>query len=383
MKKLSLLYLVITVLFIVSSCQKSTVNITATNETPQLIPYDYMGKMESDGLDVSHFTGINNNPMSNDKINLGRVIFYDKKLSLNNSISCNSCHLQEFAFGDRFAKSFGFEDRITGRNSPTIQNLGTSRAFFWDMSQSSLEEQVVIPFLNHIEMGIPDLDYLVQKARSFPYYNELFINAFPEDPNNPEPINKLRLSKALAQFVKSITTTNSKFDNLDHSQHSLNAQETMGKDLFLASCNNCHQVINSNFISSDTSIFFSNSIYTGGNSGGSFNSANIGLDEISLDQGAGDGRFKIPTLRNLLFSAPYMHDGRFETLDEVIEHYNSGVVATKHLDFRLRKSNNLQNVVPRRLHLDEIEKEALKAFLLSLTDTEFVTEEMYSDPFKY
>ena len=304
--------------------------------------------------------------LDNSKMALGRTLFYDDGLSLNSKISCATCHQQSKAFADDVSFSKGFDGRLTKRNSPTILNMGASSTFFWDMSVNSLAQQVVMPITDHIEMGIPNHDILLERIQEKEYYGELFSQAY-----GTENIKMQHVSDALAQFVISINSFSSKFDDPSH----FNELELLGRSVFIESrCNNCHAAMT---VGAGNVVVQGSNPYTGGSVPAARSAANIGLDFVPRDQGAGNGAFKIPTLRNLSYTAPYMHDGRFTTLDKVIDHYDSGIKNSEFLDHRL-----LHNGRPMRLGLTQLEKEALKAFLLTFNDHQVVENPMYSDPFK-
>jgi cytochrome c peroxidase len=306
--------------------------------------------------------------INNELPTLGRVLFYDKKLSLNNAISCGSCHQQSLAFSDNVAFSRGFENKETSRNSLPIQNLGSfdfaNKALFWDGRENNLTTMVMRPIANHVEMGMDDLEALSSKLASIPYYQDLFTEAYGSAEINPE-----KISTALTFFISSINSRDTKFDRFLNGQLALSALELQGKELFMEKydCNACHQVTDP-----EGYIF-----------AGTF--SNIGLDEVYTDNGLGNvtdnpadnGRFKIPSLRNVALTAPYMHDGRFETLDEVIEHYSIGIEDNENLDTRLT-----ENGEPMQFNISEVEADALKAFLMTLTDHEMISTARFSDPFK-
>jgi len=253
-----------------------------------------------------------------------------------------------------------------------------SRNFFWDMSQDDLETQVVVPIANHIEMGMEDYDYLVEKLAQTDYYPDLFRNAF-----GSSNITEERISASLAQFLRSVNSFDSKFDiSRSNDFEDFSTLEKLGQEVFIKSnCNSCHTVMSNTFVDEDGNVFVVNnnndSPYTGGSTSSS-SFANIGLDLVYADQGKENGAFKIPSLRNLAFTAPFMHDGRFSTLAEVIEHYNSGVKAHHALDNKLKNSDG----TPMMLNLTSVEKTALEAFLLTLTDESLLEDEKLSDPFK-
>ncbi|HYG03257.1 MAG TPA: cytochrome c peroxidase [Chryseosolibacter sp.] len=294
---------------------------------------------------------------------LGRVLFYDRQLSINNSVSCASCHKQQLAFSDNVPLSRGFESRLTLRNSMPIQNVENT-LLFWDGREHMLPSMVMRPIVNHVEMGIPGLDVLSEKLSSLDYYNPLFNNAFGD-----ERISSERVSVALASFLSSIQSRQTKFDKVMEGQSKFSALETQGLQLFIEKydCNGCHQVQDPH----------------GYLSAGTF--SNIGLDATYADNGLGEltgrdfdaGKFKIPSLRNVAITGPYMHDGRFQTLEEVIDHYSGGVQNHPNLDFRLMKENS-----PVAFNISDTEKKAIVAFLNSLTDYNMITDPRFSNPFK-
>ena len=299
--------------------------------------------------------------------NLGRVLFYDAQLSLNNTISCSSCHKQAFAFADNARFSVGFEDKLTDRNSMPIQNLSNSgnSPLFWDGREHDLSRMVLRPIENHIEMGFDDFSELEQKLSTTSYYPELFKRKY----GTPE-ITERKIGVALADFLSTITANNTKLDRSMQGIEPLAGIELEGQKLFIEvyDCNSCHQVQ-----SPDGYLF-----------AGIF--ANIGLDREYDDNGVGeittfkhkDGMFKIPSLRNVALTAPYMHDGRFSTLEEVIDFYNNGVNNHLNLDVRLLDENRQVN----RPQVTGHQKKAIIAFLNTLTDGEMITKGEYSNPFK-
>jgi cytochrome c peroxidase len=327
------------------------------------------------------------NPVTDHGATLGRVLFHDKTLSANGTVACASCHAQEHGFTDPAKFSVGFEGGHTGRNSMSLIDARYYRngRFFWDERAATLEDQVLMPIQNEVEMGLT-LGELVARVESKSYYAPLFTNAF----GSPE-VSSERISKALAQFVRSIVSYRSRFDEglaaaglVGSPFPNFTAQENQGKALFLGpatGCAACH-------LDSGppppppgprpNQAFFFIDVAT-----------NNGLDaDTSEDNGAGDitmfppddGRFKSPSLRNVALTAPYMHDGRFATLAEVVEHYNSGVQAHPNLDPRLRVPGS-NPPEPRRLDLSDDDKAALVAFLDTLTDAALVADPKYSSPF--
>lgn len=312
---------------------------------------------------------------------LGRVLFYDRKLSLNNSVACATCHKQNLAFSDDVQFSEGFERKLTSRNSMPIQNIvagfgadssviGPMPGFFptnlfWDGREHDLQTMVMKPILNHVEMGFTDLTQLEEKLARVPYYETLFENAFGD-----KTVTEERIALAISSFIRSITSEETKFDEALRHNRPLAALEQKGRELFTSTydCNSCHQTESPH----------------GYIMAGTF--ANIGLDQTYLDNGLGDvtrqsfdnGRFKIPSLRNVVLTAPYMHDGRFKTLDEVMEHYSSGIQDHPNLDPRLKSPTGAARV----MHIPESDKAAIIAFLHTLTDHKMITDRKFSDPFK-
>jgi cytochrome c peroxidase len=322
---------------------------------------------------------------------LGRILFYDKNLSINGSVACSSCHKQELAFADNKQFSIGFENVLTNRNSPPIQNLsegflsldGTDfnnfndfsnnndrviGSLFWDGRENSLKEMVLKPIVNHQEMGIKNLDDMVERLKRSDFYSVGFANVYGQSDFNIDHI-----ADALAKFTGSITSFETELDDHFRSGASLSALAENGKNLFFDKyqCNSCHQV------GSPTGYQF--------NSGGAF--LNIGLDQIYEDEGVmaitGEqqdaGKFKTPSLRNIELTAPYMHDGRFSTLEEVIQHYSIGISNNENLDSRLKDSDGNPNVFA----ISEQETKSIIAFLRTLTDHNMVSNPVWSDPFTY
>lgn len=370
------------------SCEDKPL-VIAEEETPTLptVLYDYKtlnlptGTVQA-GEIFGNFEFINGIPVSqNDRLvitdagaSLGRVLFYDKKLSLNNTVSCGTCHHQDKGFADGKRFSTGFEGRITTRNSMSIANPIAQNNLFWDSRSKTIHDLSLQPVQNHIEMGMENLDRLVEKIENTDYYKPLFIAAYGNSNVNSE-----RISKALSQFVGSITTNRSKLDiGLQTNFNNFTELENMGREIFnsnKAMCSTCHG--GNNFSALDGP----SDPYGGGGGGTASNdlrgAANIGLDIQYADNGFGDGKFKIPGLRNVELTAPYMHDGRFKTLEEVINHYSEGIKPHKALDVKFTDGKG--NVKP--LHLNSLEKKALVAFLKTLTDKEMASNPKWSNPF--
>ena len=327
------------------------------------------------------------NPITDAGATLGRVLFYDKKLSANGSISCASCHQQAHGFSDPNTLSIGFDGGLTGRHSMGLANARfyESGRFFWDERASTLEDQVLMPFQDPVEMGLTLLELeTIVDAQS--YYPPLFDAAFG-DPT----ITSDQIAKALAQFIRSMVSTTSKYDQARSQVQSpvvdfpeFTEQENLGKGLFLlpqrltngnnASCAGCH--VSETFVGSVRN-----------NPNGTTTATNNGLDpattnDLGVFATTGNpndiGKFKSPSLVNIAIRPPYMHDGRFATLEEVIEHYSSGIQNHPNLMRPFRSDNGEVG----QFNFTVAEKEALVAFLNTLTDFEMLADEKYSDPFK-
>ena len=298
------------------------------------------------------------NPITNAGATLGRVLFYDVRLSANNRVACASCHRQTFGFGDTARFSPGFHGLHPARRTMALANarFNPSGRFFWDERAPTLEAQVLQPIQDTLEMAMP-LDTLERKLAGTQFYPSLFAAAF----GSPD-VTRDRIAMALAQFVRSLVSAGSRFDAVfatggapDTSQ--LSAIEWHGLRIFVtAGCVNCHRTI----------------------AHVADRANNIGLDSLPVDSGAGQGRFKPPSLRNIAVRPPYMHDGRFQTLREVVEFYDHGVRADRLLDPRLRAPDGS----PRRLGLSPRQVDALIAFLHALTDSTFLNADEFSDPFR-
>ena len=298
------------------------------------------------------------NPMTVEGIALGRRLFFDPILSGDNSISCGSCHLQQFGFTDSLRQfSSGIDNFAGSRNSMPIMNLGWERNFFWDGGASNLESQVIGPIENPIEMH-ETLSNALSELNAHPAYPALFKKAF-----GSEIINTANLIKSIAQFERTLISGNSRFDKFMQQGIPLSEQEPRGMDLFInfqkGDCVHCH-VLGSTFTDHEF--------------------RNNGLDSVSEDEGRGRitllasdyGKFKTPGLRNIAVTGPYMHDGRFATLEEVLEHYNTGIKPHPNLDPRL------SDVTPGRMTTQDIQD--IVAFLHTLTDEEFLTNPNFKKP---
>ncbi|HEU0224207.1 MAG TPA: cytochrome c peroxidase [Steroidobacteraceae bacterium] len=319
------------------------------------------------------------NPLTEEAVELGRRLFYDRRLSGNHAVSCATCHQQRLAFTDGRATGVGVSGRPLAFNSMSLANLmwGPQR-FFWNGRADSLEEQVLVPIENPDEMD-RDLQQLVAELGADADYRLRFDAAYGE-------VSAEAISRALATFLRTLVSANSRYDRYLRGEITLDAQEELGRKLFMAhpdvkaslrgaNCIDCH----SQFL-------------TSGFSAGLDGFSNNGLDDEQhlqpgLEAVTGDpahrGMFKVPTLRNIALTAPYMHDGRFATLEEVLRHYNGGVQPSATLSPLIVEASNVDGASPSgiSLQLSEEEQAAVVAFLHTLTDPDFLTAERFSDPF--
>ncbi len=316
------------------------------------------------------------NPFTVEGIYLGRMLFYDPILSIDSSISCSSCHIQEFAFADPQKLSTGVFGLKTGRNAPSLFNMAYSRKFFWDARVNTLRDLVFEPIQAHNEMAMT-LPLLETRLRRNQKYIDYFNKAF-----NTEP-NLLDMSKAMEQFLLSIVSKDSRFNQFfpGTNSHLLNASELRGAFIFNglvdfdaqgktkgADCFHCH----------GGEMAQQQNPLMGG-------IASNGLPGAVVDKGVGGitnrsqdlGTFKAPSLLNIALTAPYMHDGRFNTLEEVVEHYSTGVnYDHPNIHPQMSAHGGIQ------LNLSQEQKDDLLAYLRTMTDFTFISNPAYSNPFK-
>ncbi len=296
------------------------------------------------------------NPLTDAGATLGRVLFYDTRLSHNNGVACASCHRQAKGFSDANQFSAGINGQLTTRHSMGLSNVTyyESGAMFWDERATSIEDQALKPIQSPTEMG-STLSEVVTKLSQTTFYPVLFQAAF----GTPD-VTSDRIADAIAQFERSMVSYQSKFDTAfapGQTQPNFAAvftpQEQAGEALFngAARCSACHQT----------------------NAQVADQARNIGLDATVTDPGAGEGRFKAPSLRNVAVRGRFMHDGRFSTLQQVVEFYNSDVQNTPELDGTLRD--------PLQLNLTADQIQDLVAFLNTLTDNTFLNSSLFSNPF--
>ncbi|MFT5724329.1 MAG: cytochrome c peroxidase [Bacteroidia bacterium] len=341
-------------------------------------PYQYANQEVPTYLDSDLIKQQDNTPGDNATSNwgatLGRVLFYDKLLSKNNTIACGFCHKQAYGFSDTVRFSKGFEGGETKRHSMGLSNARyrVSGLFFWDGRAETLEDQVLMPIQDPTEMGLT-ISELITRVANQPYYEVLFKKAFGN-----ETVTEDRISKALAQFVRSIQSFQSRYDqgrsSFDKTEDFSNfsAVENLGKKLFFdlkkGNCGGCHY----------TDAFVMDVPRNNGlDVWESTNDKDIGY-EATTSNSADRGAFIAPSLRNIALRPPYMHDGRFTSLEAVVDHYSDNIRWSPTLDNHLKGSDPNTAV---RFNLTDQEKQALIAFLTTLTDDDIITDKRFSNPF--
>ena len=334
-QRLDGLALVLGLVFVGVACSKDS------TQAPQPVEFGYEFP--------AHFPPIrvpDDNHPTPERIALGKRLFFDPMLSKDRTVSCASCHHQELAFADNVPFSIGIRNQKTLRNSMPLHNIGWHTSFFWDGGVRTLELQTLAPIENPLEMDLP-LTEAEQRLREHPDYPALFRQAYGREPD------LFGLTRALAAYQRSLISARSPYDRyLLGDSAALDADQKAGKEIFFserAECFHCH-----------AGVLFSD-----------FSFQNNGLYEVYPDSGraviTGNprdvGRFKVPSLRNVALTSPYMHDGSLPTLESVIDHYISGG----------RRHRNKSHFL-RPFDLNENEKRQLIAFLHSLTDSEFITD---------
>ncbi len=300
---------------------------------------------------------------------LGRVLFYDPQLSIDGTVSCATCHQQARAFSDPVAQSTGVSGNPTHRNAMALFNFRYQRRMFWDLNTVGLENQVLQPIEHPDEMAM-DLAALPAHLAEIPYYPALLEAAFGDEEATLENVQS-----ALAQFLLTFQSYSARFDaGLGNDFANFTASELLGKDLFFngqTRCNQCHSGKN----------LFSTQPFINGLEVDYAAAGDAGVGELSGDP-FDDGRFKTVSLRNIGLTSPYMHDGRFATLREVVDFYSEGIQPHPVLDERLGENGfGSPGQAPYQLNLTEVEREALVDFLRTFDDTVMVSAEWLSNPF--
>lgn len=332
-------------LLLAASCKNEDKN----NAPPQQMGYEFT-KPANFPEPVYQFT---NNTPTQAGFELGRALFYDPLLSKDSSTACGTCHKQYAAFADAgHAVSHGIKSQLGNRNSPAIFNTAWWPTFFWDGGSTHIELQPIGPITNPIEMD-ESLVGVIEKLNRSTKYPSMFKAAYGSD-----TITTQGIMRAFAQFMGLMVSNQSKYDKVQRGETSFTADEQEGYTLFKANCATCH----------------AEPLFT------DFSFRNNGLDTAFEDEGRrritlsdGDlGKFKVPSLRNIALTGPYMHDGRFDNLEDVVNHYTNGIKASATLDAQLTAP----------IVLNATQKTQLIAFLKSLSDNSFIADTRFSEPVK-
>jgi cytochrome c peroxidase len=274
------------------------------------------------GLEVEEYIVPAGNPLTTGKVELGRSLFFDPRLSYNGTVSCATCHPPAFAFTDGLKVSSGINSQTGNRNAPTLLNRAFSTDQFWDGRADSLEAQATGPMINHVEMGMPDLEFVVKRLQGISDYGSWFKKVFGREMNIED------IARAIASFERTLVSGNSPFDRYKAGDSSaIDASAKRGLELFegKARCNQCH-----------SGVLFTDEKYH--NLGIDWDADMIDLGRYLVTGRADEiGAFKTPTLREIALTAPYMHDGSLATLEETIEFYDRGGNANPFLDVEMRR----------------------------------------------
>lgn len=321
-------------------------------EIKPALPTDNIRVVVPPGWPKPHYN-FEDNPLTTAGFVLGRSLFYEVALSSDNTVSCGTCHQHFAAFANAgHALSHGVGGQFGNRNAPALFNLAWHPYFMWDGGINHIESQPIAPLTNPVEMN-ETVNGIISKLKQKSIYRKMFKDAFGSDTITIE-----RITKALAQFMGIMYSYQSKYDMVKQGQAQFTPSEQRGYNLFIQKCSSCH-----------TEPLFTDF---------SFRNNGLSVDVALQDSGrmritgnpADRNKFKVPSLRNVALTSPYMHDGRFETLQQVLEHYNSGIVQSPTLD------TLLQAGIP----LNAQEKQDIINFLYTLTDYEFLYDKKFDDP---
>lgn len=369
MNKNIILLLFFCVVFVVScdlfdkKKNEAIVPVDTTKYNPEKYVFDipfYLGTLEEP---IS-------NPTTKQGVELGRHLFFDTRLSIDNTVSCGTCHRQNHAFADDILFSKGVQNRLGKRQSMPIMNLAfLDSGFFWDGRAKSLEHQVLFPIEDHLEMD-NNIENVVSKLKNDAKYKKMFFAAFGTDTVKPELIYN-----AIAQFERTMLSLNSKYDRYYQGTYVFTSDEKKGLDLFYqhpfpergirgGNCGDCH----SGFLQTDEN-FRNNGLDSIFNDLGRYNHTQKSIDK---------GKFRVPSLRNIALTAPYMHDGRFNTLEEVLDHYSDHFSRASTTDPLILAASNNRN--GKTLALTAEEKRLIIVFLNTLTDSTFIKNTAFSKP---
>lgn len=363
MKKYYILTIIMSMVLVIQSCKdddSSEPTKVTLDETPYVLEY---GSLPTPNIALD-------NPLTVQGVKLGRMLFYEKMMSKDGSMACASCHLQEFAFSDTAQFSIGVEGKPGGRQAMAVFNMAwNENEFFWDGRAHLVRDQSLGPIQDKLEMN-ETLENVIAKLSATQQYKDQFTRAFGND-----DITSEKMSLAMEQFMNSIVSYESRYDDFLLDTMVYSDSEKRGKDLFFdeyneffpdesgADCAHCHAGAN-----------FENDKYAnnGLDSDGSF--ADDGRENVTKDA-KDKAKFKITSLRNIELTPPYMHDGRFKTLEEVVDHYNGGLKASSTLDLALEQTRGTG------LRLTGEDKKDLVAFLKTLTDKNLTTDPKFASPF--
>jgi cytochrome c peroxidase len=327
---------------IIESCKKSA-NKPTTTPIQFVIPA---------GFPPTKFN-FSANPLTKEGVELGRHLFYDGRLSRDGKFPCASCHQQFAAFATYdHDLSHGYNNQFTTRNAPGLFNLAWESNFMWDGGINNLEVQPLAPITAPNEMA-EDINTVVQRLREDETYKQLFTGAF-----GTAEVNSQRMLKALSQFMITLVSSNSKYDKMKRGQYTFNATEQAGYDLFKAKCASCH-----------VEPMFSDFSYR--NNGLPINDYLKDYGRMKITNKKEDSiKFKVPSLRNIYETYPYMHDGRFWNLSQVLEHYSTGI----------QNSTTLDPLLTNKMPLTATDKYNLINFLGTLSDTTFTKDIKFQQP---
>jgi cytochrome c peroxidase len=362
MKKLKLLIPIVMLILLVANCKRD-------DKKEDEIKHDTTAYVLETGSFPPNMINPDNK-LTVQGVQLGKMLFYEKQMSGDGTLACAGCHMQEFAFTDTARFSTGIQGKKGGRQAMTIFNMAWhGNEFFWDGRAHLLRDQSLKPIQDELEMD-ETLENVVKKLNAMQIYKDQFKRAF-----GSEEINELKISLALEQFMNSIVSNNSKYDQFLKDTTVFTASEKRGRKLFFddynpffpnesgADCAHCHSGAN-----------FENDKYMNNGLDDNASVTDIGREKVTTMSGD-KAKFKVTSLRNIELTAPYMHDGRFSTLEQVVDHYNAGIKASATLDPALEQTR------AKGLFLNAQDKIDLVNFLKTLTDNTLITNKEYSDPF--
>ncbi|RZJ38072.1 MAG: c-type cytochrome [Chryseobacterium sp.] len=299
---------------------------------------------------------ITGNPITVNGVALGKKLFYEGKLSRNNTISCGFCHIQEYAFTHHgHPVSHGIDDKLGIRNAPAIQNMAFLKNYTWDGVSHNLDERSLVPMTTDFEMD-SSLPEVVSKLNADPKYKKMFKAAYGDDNITGE-----RVLKAISQFMRTMISADSKYDQYKKGTVNFTSEESQGMALFQNKCSSCH-----------SGELFTDESYR--NTGMYYNSQYDDRGRYRVTLNWNDNmKFRVPSLRNVEHTAPYMHDGRFYTLEAVLNFYSDNVEEQPNLDPILKQNGHIG------IAMTSLEKQNIIAFLKTLSDQKFLTNKKFAE----